>query len=84
MTSIQISLSQSRSLEEMADFWDTHDATDFDTQTHEVKMEFDLKASRHYIAIDPDVLTEVREATTARVLSKGDSAGCLGTAAGKG
>lgn len=63
------SLSKSRSLEAMADFWDTHDATDFDTQTHEVEMEFDLKASRHYIAIDPDVLAEVREAATARGLS---------------
>ncbi len=53
----------------MADFWDTHDAADFDAQTHEVVMEFDLKASHHYIAIDPDVLAEVREAATARGLS---------------
>jgi hypothetical protein len=63
------SLSQSRSLEDMADFWDTHDATDFDARTHEVSMEFELKARRHYIAIDPEVLAEVREAATARGLS---------------
>jgi hypothetical protein len=63
------SLSQSRSLEDMADFWDTHDATDFDALTHEVSMEFELKTRRHYIAIDPEVLAEVREAATARGLS---------------
>ena len=63
------SLSQSRSFEDMADFWDTHDATDFDTQTHEVAMEFDLKTRRHYVAIDPDVLAQVREAAIARGVS---------------
>ena len=30
------SISHSRSLEEMAEFWDTHDATDFEDQTYEV------------------------------------------------
>lgn len=63
------SLSQSRSLEDLADFWDTHDAADFDAQTHEVAMEFDLKTRRHYVAIDPDVLAQVREAATARGVS---------------
>jgi hypothetical protein len=63
------SLSHSHSLDDLADFWDTHDATDFDTQTHEVALEFDLKTRRHYVAIDPDVLAEVREAAAARGLS---------------
>jgi hypothetical protein len=65
----QSSISQARSLEEMADFWDTHDATDFDAQTHEVSMEFDLRAQRHYLAIDPEILTRLRVAATARGLS---------------
>jgi hypothetical protein len=63
------SLSQSRSLEELADFWDSHDATEFDAQTREVEMEFDLRARRHYIAIDPDVLARLRAEAAARGLS---------------
>ncbi len=63
------SLSHSRTLADMADFWDTHDATDFDAQTHEVAMTFDLKTRRHYIAVDPDVLAQVREEAATRGLS---------------
>ncbi len=63
------SISHAHSLEEMAEFWDTHDATDFDAQTHEVEMQFDLQRRRHYIAIDPDVLARLREAAAARGLS---------------
>lgn len=63
------SISQAKSIEEIAEFWDTHDATDFDDQTHEVSMEFDLQSRRHYIAIDPDVLMRLREAASARGLS---------------
>jgi hypothetical protein len=44
-------------------------ATDFDAETHEVDMQFDLRRQRHYIAVDPDVLTRLREAALARGLS---------------
>ena len=63
------SLSNARSLDEMAEFWDTHDATDFDEQTHEVAMAFDLHARRHYTAIDPEVLAHLRELAQARGIS---------------
>ena len=63
------SISQSRTLEEMAEFWDTHDAADFDERTYEVEMEFDLHARRHYIAIDPDLLNRLRDTAAARGLS---------------
>ena len=63
------SISRSRSIREMADFWDTHDASDFDNQTHDVSIEFDLRSRRHYIAIDPDVLARLRDAASARGLS---------------
>jgi hypothetical protein len=59
------SISQARSLEEMAEFWDTHDATDFDAQTHEVSLEFDLHSRRHYLVIDPEVLARLRETASA-------------------
>ncbi|MBX3055161.1 MAG: hypothetical protein KF770_01695 [Anaerolineae bacterium] len=62
-------LSQAQSLAEMADFWDTHDATEFDDQTYEVDMEFDLKTRRHYIAIDPDLLIRLRSEAKHRGLS---------------
>ena len=60
------SISHSRSIGEMAEFWDAHDATDFDDQTQEVTMEFDLRTRRHYIAIDPDLLARLRELAQAR------------------
>ena len=63
------SISKSRTLEEMAEFWDTHDAADFDDQTHEVEISFDLRSRRHYIAIDPDLLVRLRALARARGLS---------------
>jgi predicted DNA binding CopG/RHH family protein len=63
------SISKSRSIAEMAEFWDTHDATDFEDQTHPVEFEFDLRSRRHYIAIDPDLLARLRDAASARGLS---------------
>ena len=53
----------------MADFWDEHDATDFHDKTHEVDIQFDLGARRHYIAIDPDLLASLRQEAKARGLS---------------
>jgi hypothetical protein len=63
------SLSHARSLEHLVEFWDTHDATDFDEQSHEVAMEFDLRVRRHYIAIDPELLSLLREQAQARGIS---------------
>jgi hypothetical protein len=34
------SISKSRTIEEMAEFWDTHDVTDFEDETYEVEMDF--------------------------------------------
>jgi hypothetical protein len=63
------SISGSRSLEAMAEFWDTHDATDFDDQTVEVEMQFEPRTRRHYIAVDPDILTRLRKVAKNRGLS---------------
>ena len=62
-------ISQAQSLEELAEFWDTHDATEFDDQTYQVEIEFDLKTRRHYIAIDPDLLIRLRHEAEHRGLS---------------
>jgi hypothetical protein len=53
----------------MAEFWDTYDATDFEDQTYEVAMEFDIHTRHHYIAIDPDLLTHLRQLAQARGIS---------------
>ena len=63
------SISKSRTIAEMAVFWDTHDATDFEEETVEVDMTFDLNFRRHYVAIDPDLLTRLRQAAAARGLA---------------
>ncbi len=62
-------ISQARSIAEMSEFWDTHDATDFDDQTYEVAMEFEFHTRRHYIAIDPGLLTRLHKLARARGIS---------------
>jgi hypothetical protein len=42
------SISKSSTIEEMAEFWDTHDVTDFEDDTYEVEMEFDIQFRSHY------------------------------------
>lgn len=63
------SLSKSRTIEQLAEFWDTHDATDFDDQTHEVEVRFALDRRYHYVAIDPDLLASLRQKAQARGLT---------------
>ncbi|MFH1906401.1 MAG: CopG family antitoxin [Chloroflexota bacterium] len=54
------SISQARTLEEMADFWDTHSLADYDDQTCEVEMTFDPSARRTYVGIEPELLDDLR------------------------
>jgi hypothetical protein len=62
-------ISKGKNLAEVAEFWDTHDVTDYDDQTVEADITFDLQRRRHYIAIDPDVLAALRKAALARGIS---------------
>ena len=54
------SISQSRSVEEMAEFWDTHSLADYEDQTYEVEMTFDPAARRSLIGIEPELMNELR------------------------
>ncbi len=63
------SISQSRSIAEMAAFWDEHDAAEFEDETHEVDMTFDLSVRRHYVAIDPALLQNLRQMAASRGLN---------------
>ncbi len=52
------SISKARTIEEIADFWDTHSLADYWDQTHEV--EFTVRAKRRRrVTIDPDVYQQV-------------------------
>jgi hypothetical protein len=54
-------ISRAKSIDELGEFWDSHDATESEDQTHEVEMGFDLRVRGHCIAIDPELLARLRE-----------------------
>jgi CopG antitoxin of type II toxin-antitoxin system len=61
----QTSISKARTLEEIADFWDTHSLDDYWDQTCEAA--FEVRAQhRRRIALDPDVYTQVVARAQAR------------------
>ena len=58
-------ISQAHSVEELAEFWETHSLADYWDQTHEV--EFEVRAKRrHRITLDPDVYSQVEDQARAR------------------
>ena len=63
------SISGSRTLEEMADFWDTHSLADYDDQTYEVEMTFDPSARRSVVTIEPDLMQDIAQMARARNIS---------------
>jgi hypothetical protein len=54
----QTSISNARSIEEIADFWDTHSLADYWEQTHEVEFEIRAKRRRR-VTIDPEVYVQI-------------------------
>jgi len=63
------SISKSRTLEEMADFWDTHSLADFDEQTYEVEMTFDPAARRAVVTIEPELMADISKVAQKRKVS---------------
>jgi len=52
------SISQAHSLEEVAEFWDTHSVADYADQVYEV--EFEVRASRRRrVTLDPEVFGSI-------------------------
>ncbi len=51
-------ISQARTLEEIAEFWDTHSLADYWDQTHEVKFEIRAQRRRR-VTLDPEVFLKV-------------------------
>lgn len=61
------------SYEEVAEFWDTHDLTDFEDEIREVKMNVDIKVRHFYVSVDPDLMAAI----TKEAISKGISSESL-------
>ena len=61
------SISHSHTLAELAEFWDTHDTTEYPVEW--VDFEVDIRARRHYVAVDPDILNGLRQVAESRGLS---------------
>jgi hypothetical protein len=58
------SISKARTLDEIADFWDSHSLADYWDKTHEV--EFEVRAQRRRrVTLDPEVYARIE--TQARV-----------------
>lgn len=53
------SISKANSLEEIADFWDTHSLADYWDQTHEVEFEVRAKPRRR-VTLDPEVYAQIQ------------------------
>jgi len=54
------SLSKSKSIEEMAEFWDTHSLADYEEEIYEVDITFDPSARQTLIHVDPDLFEDLR------------------------
>jgi predicted HicB family RNase H-like nuclease len=64
----QTSISQARSIEEIADFWDTHSLADYWDQTREVEFEVRAKRRRR-ITLDPEVYAQIEVQARERGIS---------------
>lgn len=52
------SISKAQTIEEIAEFWDTHSLADYWDQTHEVEIEVRAERRRR-ITLDPDIYSRV-------------------------
>ena len=58
------SISKARTLDEIADFWDTHSLADYRDQTHDV--EFEVRAPQRRVALDPELYAQVKAQAKSR------------------
>ena len=62
------SISKAQTLEEIADFWDTHSLADYSNQVYEV--EFEVRASRRRrVTLDPEVFGSIATQAQQRGIS---------------
>ncbi len=63
------SLPQWRSLDELVDYFETHDMGEHLDVMPEVDMEVDIQRKRHLVAIDDDILAEIGETAKKKSVS---------------
>jgi hypothetical protein len=61
-------ISGAHTIAEIAEFWDTHDFTDYEDRCPDVteKVKINIRRVRHYVSIDPVLLRRVRGAARKR------------------
>lgn len=57
------------SLQEIADFWDSHSLADYDDETQVVEITFDPTARRTFIGIEPELLADLKQIARERRVS---------------
>jgi hypothetical protein len=63
-------ISQATTLEEIADFWDTHSPEDYPEQVYVVEAEFELSDELDTaVQIDPDLMRKLRRIAGSRQIS---------------
>jgi hypothetical protein len=55
------SISKAKSYEEIGEFWDTHDLTDYWDETKSAKFEVDIQSEKTYYAVDNELSAKIRE-----------------------
>lgn len=57
------------SIEEAAEFWDTHDSADYEESMQDVECEIDLKRRHYLISVDRDLYHKVQSIAHAQGIS---------------
>jgi len=58
-------ISKASTIEEIAEFWDTHSLADYWDQTHEVEFEVRIPRRRR-ITLDPDIYAQIQSQARSR------------------
>ena len=58
-----------RSLDEAAEFWDTHDSADYEEYMRDVECEVDIQRRVHLVSLDSDLYRKVSAIAQARGVS---------------
>lgn len=57
------------SLEEAAEFWDTHDSADYEEFMRDIECEVDIKSRQYLISLDGDLFRKVSSIAQAKGIS---------------
>ena len=63
------SVSRAHTLDEMAEFWDTHSLAEYDDRTYEADMTFDPSARRTATSIEPELMQDIVRVARERKVS---------------